>query len=69
MERNYATAAAILLACAVLWPKPGSAEGALAVGLPPDVAKLGFAYGYTLDQSSTAENCPQGLPERKPWRG
>jgi hypothetical protein len=55
MERSYATAAAILLACAVLWPKPVSAEGALAVGLPPDVAKLGFAYGYTLNQSSTAE--------------
>ena len=63
MERNYATAAAILFACAVLWPKPGSAEGALAVGLPPDVAKLGFAYGYTLDQSSTAEASAPALKD------
>jgi hypothetical protein len=63
MERNYATAAAILFACAVLWPKPDSAEGALAVGLPPDVAKLGFAYGYTLDQSSTAEASATALKD------
>ena len=31
---------------AVLWSGPSAAEGALAIALPPDVAKEGFSYGY-----------------------
>jgi hypothetical protein len=37
------------LAAAILRPIPGSADGAIAVGLPPDVVKQGFAYGYVTD--------------------
>jgi len=32
---------------AILWSNPGVAAGALAVGLPPDVVKGGFTYGYS----------------------
>jgi uncharacterized protein DUF4189 len=32
---------------AMLWSNPGVAGGALAVGLPPDVVKGGFTYGYS----------------------
>jgi hypothetical protein len=37
----------LLPAAAMLWPGPAAAEGALAIGLPKNVAKDGFAYGYT----------------------
>jgi hypothetical protein len=33
--------------CAVMWSNSGAADGALAVGLPPDVVKGGFTYGYS----------------------
>jgi hypothetical protein len=39
-----------------LWaaaPSAGLAAGALAVALPPDVAKSGFSYGYANDKSDT----------------
>jgi hypothetical protein len=32
---------------AALYPTSGNAAGALAVALPPDVAKGGFSYGYS----------------------
>lgn len=32
---------------------PAAAEGALAVGLPKDVAKDGFAYGYSTGKADT----------------
>jgi len=36
----------LLFAGALLWPKPSGAEGAVAIGLPADVAKSGVAMGY-----------------------
>lgn len=38
------------LAWAVAQAEPAAAEGALAIGLPDDVAKQGFTYGYTNDK-------------------
>ena len=56
-------AAGMLLAAAVfcggaLLPRLGHAAGALAVALPPDVAKGGFSYGYSNgnDDVATADN-------------
>jgi hypothetical protein len=37
------------LVAAVFRPASGSADGALAIALPPDVVKQGFAYGYVTD--------------------
>jgi len=37
------------LAAAAFRPVAGSAAGALAIALPPDVVKQGFAYGYVTD--------------------
>jgi hypothetical protein len=37
------------------WPGRLAAEGALAVGLPADVAQEGFAFGFALDKSSAEE--------------
>jgi hypothetical protein len=45
----------ILLSGAMLWGKPGAAEGALAIGLPDDVAKKGFAYAYHVGKEPTDE--------------
>jgi hypothetical protein len=42
-------AAALLLATALLAPAPAAAEGALAVGVPADVVKEGFAYGRDIN--------------------
>jgi hypothetical protein len=36
-----------------LGPSQGMAAGALAVGLPPDVAKGGFTYGYSNNNDDT----------------
>ncbi len=36
---------------AMLWSNSGVAAGALAVGLPPDVVKGGFTYGYSTNYS------------------
>jgi hypothetical protein len=49
--------AAALLVCGTLLPAVGHAAGALAVALPPDVAKGGFSYGYSNgnDDADTAE--------------
>ena len=50
-------AVALLLCCTML-PTVGHAAGALAVALPPDVAKGGFSYGYSNgnDDTATAES-------------
>ncbi len=45
-------AAVILLSGAILWPGHAGAEGALAVGVPSDVAKQGFVYGYVNNKAS-----------------
>jgi hypothetical protein len=49
-RRNMAARAfivAALFGAAVALPASGRAAGALAVALPPDVAKGGFSYGYS----------------------
>ena len=56
---------AALLAGAVLRPIAGAADGALAVGLPPDVAAEGFAYGYALNKSSAVEARSDALKDCK----
>ena len=59
IERGRRAAAALVAACLICgaagWPTESAAEGALAVGLPADVAKEGFAFGYALEKSSAAE--------------
>ncbi len=45
----------VLFGCAVLWSNHSVAEGALAVGVPANVAKQGFAYAYTNNKASPAE--------------
>jgi hypothetical protein len=39
----------LALVAAIFRPISGSADGALAIALPPDVVKQGFAYGYVTD--------------------
>ena len=51
----------LLLAAGVMWPPPAAADGALAVALPPDVVKQGFAYGYVTDYASIKEADDQAL--------
>lgn len=48
MARVLARAA--LIAGAALWPHLAAADGALAVGLPRDVAAEGFAFGFATNQ-------------------
>jgi hypothetical protein len=48
-----AALAAALICGAQLLPERISAEGALAVGLPGDVAKQGLAIGYSLNYETT----------------
>jgi hypothetical protein len=45
----------ILLSGAMLWSKSAAAEGALAIGLPADVAKNGFAYAYHVGEEPPDE--------------
>ena len=47
--------ATILSGSVMIQSSPGVAAGALAVGLPPDVVKGGFTYGYTNDKATTDE--------------
>jgi len=49
-SRHYAAGVFLVLSLfcgGVLGPSQSMAAGALAVGLPPDVAKGGFTYGYS----------------------
>jgi hypothetical protein len=40
------------LLAAVAWPRVAAAEGALAIGLPKDVAKEGIAIGWVINSDS-----------------
>lgn len=44
--------AAVGLLAALSWPRAGAAEGALAIGLPGDVAKEGIAIGWVINSDS-----------------
>ncbi len=45
----------LAIGCMVITTRPGAAEGAIAVALPRDVAKDGFAYGTGYKFATTAE--------------
>ena len=51
MKRGYRLFT-VLFAGAVLWSNHVMADGALAVGVPANVAKDGFAYGYSNNKPS-----------------
>ena len=53
--RSKTALAAALICCAGLLPGRGSADGALAVGLPADVAKQGLAMGYAINYATSEE--------------
>lgn len=64
--RRYRVMMAVsLLAAGPLWPHTGRAEGALAVGLPKDVAAEGFAYGFALDKPTADEANAAALADCK----
>ena len=46
MKREGLLLFGLLFGCAIAWPNPSAAEGALAVGLPSHVEKQGVALGY-----------------------
>ena len=46
------TLSVVGLLAALAWPKVSSAEGALAIGLPGDVAKEGIAIGWVINSDS-----------------
>jgi Domain of unknown function (DUF4189) len=45
----------LLFSSALVWSNPSAADGALAVGLPADVAKQGVALGYSANHATAAE--------------
>src|ERR1700743_146381 len=47
LSRGRAGVVLIATGVALLQPQPAAADGALAVGVPADVAKNGFAYAYS----------------------
>ena len=47
--------ALLLVSCSALFPNGAAAEGALAVGLPLDVAEEGFTYGYVTNRDTAEE--------------
>jgi Domain of unknown function (DUF4189) len=47
--------AALALAATLLMPHPSAADAAVAVGVPPDVSKSGYAYGRNINNSSMEE--------------
>jgi hypothetical protein len=51
--RGRAALAVGLICCAALLPNRSSADGALAVGMPSNVAKDGLAMGYAFNYEST----------------
>ena len=44
--------AAVVLLAVAAWPRAGAADGALAIGLPRDVAKEGIAIGWVINSDS-----------------
>ena len=53
--RRGVLALAITIGCAAVWAQPCLAEGAIAVALPKNVAKDGFAYGTGYKFATTEE--------------
>lgn len=64
-------AAALLtsVSAAAVWPSAASAEGAIAVGQPADVATQGFAYGMVGDLSTTDQASSRALKSCQTAKG
>ena len=68
--RASAVLFAALLGIAILHPYPALAEGAIAVGEPKDVAKDGYAYGYSTGKPDLKSASTEALETcRKPGNG
>jgi hypothetical protein len=57
-----------VLTLTVLQPDRGNADAALAVGLPPDVAKQGIAMGYALNYASREAAQAEALKRCREFR-
>ena len=57
-----------VLTFTVLQPDRGNADAALAVGLPPDVAKQGIAMGYALNYASREAAQAEALKRCREFR-
>jgi hypothetical protein len=68
LVRSLPALAAGLICCAALLPDTGSADGALAVGLPGDVAKQGLAMGYALNFATSEEAQEKALKRCREFR-
>mgnify|MGYP001404486891 FL=1 len=53
---------------AILRPDIGRADAALAIGLPPDVAKQGIAIGYALNYAKREEAQAEALKRCREFR-
>ena len=68
--RASAVLFAALLGIAMLHPQRAAAEGAIAVGEPKDVAKDGYAYGYSTGKPDLKSASTEALETcRKPGNG
>ena len=68
--RASAVLFAALLSIATLHPHRAAAEGAIAVGEPKDVAKDGYAYGYSTGKADLKAATAEALETcRKPGNG
>jgi hypothetical protein len=63
MERIRSSSFALLMGCAILWPNPSAADGALAIGLPSNVAKQGLAMGFGINFPNKGEAEARALKE------
>ena len=61
-------AAVCLLAALLLRPDAGRADAALAIGVPPDVAKQGLAVGYALNYASREAAQAEALKRCREFR-
>ncbi len=59
---------ALIVLASVLRPDLGHADAALAVGLPPDVAKQGIAIGYALNYAKREEAQAEALKRCREFR-
>ena len=56
-----AAVAAVVGAAVAAWPAAALADGALAIGQPPDVANHGFAFGIVSNMNNTNQASDQAL--------
>jgi hypothetical protein len=68
MAAAGAAVALMVLAGVVVRPDLGHADAALAVGLPPDVAKQGIAIGYALNYAKKEEAQAEALKRCREFR-